>query len=78
MPKISCGLKLWRAYLILHLEIPDSEQGGALGAALLAMNKPETAKRFYKTGEIVKPDKALAEYYNKKYKDFTDIQNKIL
>lgn len=71
-------LKIMASVLNIALEIPDSEQGGALGAALLAMNKPETAKRFYKTGEIVKPDKALAEYYNKKYKDFTDIQNKIL
>ena len=38
--------------LNIALEIPDSEQGGALGAALLAMNKPETAKRFYKTGRL--------------------------
>ena len=42
-------LKIMASVLNIALEIPDSEQGGALGAALLAMNKPETAKRFYKS-----------------------------
>ena len=36
-------LKIMASVLNIALEIPDSEQGGALGAALLAMNKPETA-----------------------------------
>jgi len=71
-------LKIIASALDIVLEIPELEQGGALGAALLAMNRPEIAKQFYRVREIIKPDKALAEYYDKKYRNFKNIQNKII
>lgn len=71
-------LKIIASALNVELEVPELEQGGALGSALLAMNDKEKAKRFYKVKEIIKPDNSLVSYYNEKYNTFIKLQGSIL
>ena len=74
--------KLWCKIIAnalnVTLEIPELEQGGALGAALLAMNDNEKAKSFYKVKKVINPDIELTEYYNLKYQKFIQLQGNII
>lgn len=66
-------LKIIASVLNLTLEIPEYEQGGALGAALLAAKGDDLIKlseRFYKVKETVKPEKDLADMYEVKYQEY--------
>lgn len=73
-------LKIIASALNVTLEIPELEQGGALGAALLAakavMSKElfqSFSSNFYAVKEKIEPDGALANEYNKKYQVFKRI-----
>lgn len=81
--------RLWLEILAntlnVKLEIPSSEQGGALGAALLAakgiMNDKdynEFSSRFYKATKTIMPTTELVEAYNEKFETFLSIQKKLL
>jgi len=71
-------LKIISSVLNIELRVPVAEEGPALGAARLAMTG---CGEYARVGEcatveiktIVKPDKKLAERYEKKYKKFKEI-----
>lgn len=76
--------KLWRqliaAILNLEVEIPEAEEGPAMGAAMLAMvgcgeykNVSEAAGEIVKVKDVIIPDKGLVDKYNARYEVFKQI-----
>lgn len=68
-------LKIIANVLDIELNIPENQEGAALGAALLAakgvMSSAQYAElesKVYKTAETVIPEKVLAEKYEEKYR----------
>ncbi len=75
---------LWRKIIanVLGIEVcvPETEEGPALGAAMLAAvgtgryaNVKEAANSIVKVTSVVKPDKEIAARYEKKYQQFKEI-----
>ena len=75
---------LWRkilaAVLNIELEIPKTEQGPAMGGAMLSMvaigeyaSVKDVCHRLCDTKEIIKPDKTLVDKYEIKYRKFRKI-----
>lgn len=75
---------LWRkiisAVLNVELEIPKTEQGPSMGGAMLAMvscgeyqSVEKVCNKLCQTANVIKPDPALVEKYDKKYNCFKKI-----
>ena len=75
---------LWRRILAnvlnIELEIPKTEQGPGMGGAMLAMvalgeydTVSDAAKHLTSVSCVIKPDRELAEKYEKKYQKFRKI-----
>lgn len=75
---------LWRKIvanvLNLEVEVPENEEGPALGAAMLAAvacgeyaDVEEAAERIVKIADAIKPDPELVEKYGKRYAQFKEI-----
>ena len=75
---------LWREILAnvlnLRLEIPKSEQGPGMGAAMLAMvacgeyeSVAEAARALVEVSVVVEPEKGLAESYQERYMHFKEL-----
>lgn len=78
-------LKVIANALNVTLEIPELEQGGALGAALLAaravMDKDKYnafSQQFYNVKETIKPDADTVNAYNDKFNEFIKLQKQNL
>lgn len=76
--------KLWRKMIAnilnIELEIPQSEEGPGYGGAMLAMvadkayeSVEECCSKLIHTRETVKPDKKIAERYEKQYQKYREI-----
>lgn len=70
-------IKIMASVLNIPLMLPESEQGPGMGGAMLSMvscglfgDVPTVCEKFVSVKETAYPDRALAEKYEKKYREF--------
>jgi xylulokinase len=78
--KSALWTKIIANVLGIELEIPETEQGPGMGAAMLSMvacgeyaSVGEICKKFVRVTGTVKPDREISARYDEKYKKFREI-----
>ncbi len=78
--KSTLWTKIMANVLGIELEVPETEQGPGMGAAMLAMvacgeyeSVSDVCKKFVRVTATVKPNKELTKRYNERYMKFREI-----